>query len=272
MADYSQYVTAGLSGAQNAIQGNQYQAYPDYTGGQKTNPYANQQQAGAYQASGFTPGMAQYQGLGQSNDQIRSDFMAPVNQAWNKAQSDIANKYSAQGLYGSRGSGLMSGALGDSAQNYATSIAQANTLANQNIMANEQNRVKSILDAYTLAGNQNLDAWKAGLQTTDYNNQLLGNRTNFGNAQIDAAYADALARRGDKQSFDQRQIENYLGLAGGGTPNASAQLSANAQSDAARQAASAANQSAWLGAGGSILGGLLSGAGQAKGFGNLFSW
>lgn len=271
MADYSSYVTAGLGGAQTAIQNNKNPAYPTYTGDQKANPYANQQTVGAYQGPNFQASQAQYNGLGGVN-QIRNDYTASANQAWDKTQSQIASRFGANGLYGSRGGGLMSGALQDGAQNYMTGMAQANTLANQVAMQDEQNRIKSILDANTLQGNQALDAWKAGLQQTDYNNQLLGNRANFANSQIDAAYNDALARRNDSAAWDQRQIESYLGLAGGGTPNASAQLSANAQADAARRQAQSANQSAWLGAGGSVLGGLLSGAGDAGGFGKLFSF
>jgi len=256
-ADYSGFVTAGLQGAKDKIAANAYQPYPAYTGSQKTNPYAGQQNAQGLASSGYDVNKAQYNGLGQSADQIRADFMAPVNQAWDKSQSQIANRFAANGLYGSLGGGLMSGALQDGAQNYATSIAQANTLANQNIMANEQNRVKAYNDAYAQQHTQNLDAWKSGLQTTDYNNQLLGNRANFNNSQIDAAYQDQLARRQDRQAYDQSQIENYLGLAGGGSPGYAAQLQSSAAQSAAKQAAAAQNSAAWLGLGGAAFGGLM---------------
>lgn len=271
-ADYSPFVTSGLQGAKDAIAANTYQAYPAYTGGNKANPYAQQQQAAGMQGTGFTPAQAQYNGIGQSADQIRADYAAPVTQAYQQAQTNIANKFGANGLYGSLGSGLMSGAIGDATSNYATNLAQANSLANQAIMTNDMNRVNSTLDANELYGNQQLDAWKAGLQTTDYNNQLVGSNAQWGNDQIDAAYADQLARRSDQQAYNQSKIENYLGLAGGGTPAYSSQLSANAQQSAASAAAKAANTSSYVGAAGSLLGGLLSGAGNAGGFGNLFSW
>ena len=358
--DYSSYVKAGLTGAQNAINNNAYQAYPAYTGWSKANPYAYQQNAAGMASSGYNPAQGvtnapaanqmtgyngtqwknqgvtgltgyngtNYQGIGQSADSIRSNFLQPVNQAWDKSQSAIKSAYGANGLYGSLGGGLMSEALQDGAQNYMVGTAQANQLANQIIMENEMNRVNtansnelnranignsnaqflanygmqneqnrvstansnelnrvntanqnaqylsdynmageiarsnSYRDAYELAGNQNLDAWKAGLQTTDYNNQLLGNRIGFGNSQIDAAYADQLARRQDYDAYRQTQIENYLGLAGGGSPNAAAQMQANAQKSAASAAADASNTAAWLGAGGSLAGGLLSSYGD----------
>src|SRR5690606_3450926 len=115
-----------------------------------------------------------------------------------------------------------------------------------------------------LQNSMNRDQWQAGQAALDYNNQLLGNRANFGNQQIDAAYADQLARRDDQKAFNQLQIENYLGLAGGGSPMAGAQLSANAQQSAAKQAANPSNTGAWIGAGGSLLGGLMSGIGEAN--------
>lgn len=270
--DYSSYVKAGLSGAQNAINNNAYQPYPAYMGGNKSNPYATQQNAAGMQASGYNPTQGVVSGTGRTADQMYGDYQSAVDQSWNKAQGQIKNMYGANGLYGSLGGGLMSGALQDGAQNYAVSSAQGRMAADQSILADQIARANSYRDAYELAGNQNLDQWKAGMQTTDYNNQLLGNRIGFGNSQIDAAYADQLARRQDYDAYRQTQIENYLGLAGGGSPNAAAQMQANAQQSAAKQAASASNTAAWLGAAGSTLGGLMSGAGDAGGFGKLFSW
>lgn len=262
MADYSNFVTAGLQGAHNSIAGNTYQPYPAYTGGQKTNPYAQQQYATGMKASGYNPTQGVVAGTGRTANQMYGDYQSAVDQSWNKAQSAIKNMYGANGLYGSLGGGLMSGALQDGAQNYAVSSAQGRMAADQSILADQIARANSYRDAYELAGNQNLDQWKAGIQTTDYNNQLLGNRVGFDNSQIDAAYQDQLARRNDRNAYNQLQIENYLGLAGGGSPMAGAAMSASAQQDAARQAASASNTAAWLGAGGSLAGGLLSSYGD----------
>ncbi|MFV0420632.1 hypothetical protein [Oleidesulfovibrio sp.] len=272
MSVAQQTVDWSLGQAKNNLSNAKNPSYPTYNGDQKTNPYASQQQAQGLMSTGYDPSMTAYQGLGQSPDQIRADFMQPVNQSWNNAQNQIANRFSANGLYGSRGGGLMSGALQDGAQNYATATAQANTLANQNIMQDEMNRINSTLDSYKLAGDQNLDAWKAGLTTTDYNNQQAAGQAQWGNSQIDAAYADQLARRQDEQAWQQRMFENYLGLAGGGSPMASATMQNDAAKYAANKQSSANNLGAWIGAGGSVLGGLLSGAGEANGFGNLFSW
>lgn len=279
MADYSGFITSGLQGAQNAITGNTYTPYTAYTGNQMANPYANQNQAAQYAGSGYNTGMTQYQGIGQNNDQIRADFMQPVQQAWNNAQTAIGNKFGANGMYGSLGSGLMSGALGDASQNYMTGMAQANTLANQQIMDNDMNRINSTLDSYTLAGDQGLQQWTANQAANEYNNQLGQQNTAWGNQQISDKFAYDEAARADKNAYTQQQIENYLGLAGGSTPANSAQLQANAanysanqQARAAQQASNAQTQAGYWGAAGGVLGGLLSGAGQAGGFGNLFSW
>jgi hypothetical protein len=279
MADYSPYITAGLSGAQNTIKGNTYTPMTAYSGNQMANPYANQTQASQYAGTGYDPSMTAYQGIGQNNDQIRADFMAPVNQAWNSAQTAINNKFGANGMYGSLGSGLMSGAMGDAAQNYMTGTAQANTMANQQIMTNDMNRVNAGLDSYKLAGDQGLNQWTANQAANEYNNGLNQQNAAWGNQQISDKFAYDEAARADKQAYNQQQIENYLGLAGGSTPANSAQLQANAANYSANQQAKAAQQSAnaqtWggiLGGLGSLGGGLLSGAGQAGGFGNLFSW
>ncbi|MDY0227211.1 MAG: hypothetical protein RBR38_10320 [Desulfomicrobium apsheronum] len=270
MADYSSYVTSGLSGAKNAINNNSYQAYPDYTGGNKSNPYATQQNATGMAASGYNPTQGVVAGTGRDASQMYGDYQNTVDQSWNKAQGQIKNAYGANGLYGSMGGGLMSGVMQDGAGQYASASAQGRLAADQGVLADQIARANSYRDSYELAGNQNLDQWKAGMQTTDYNNQLLGNNVNFGNSQIDAAYQDQLARRNDQQAYNQLQIENYLGLAGGGSPMAGSQMSANAQQNAANQASDAANTGAWIGAGGSILGGLMGGIGQAGGWDNFW--
>lgn len=268
--DYSPYVKAGLSGAQSSIQNNTNPAYPAYQGWNKTNPYAQQQNAQGMQSSGYDPTKGVYSGIGRDANSIRNDYMSTANQAWDKTQGQIKGMYGANGLYGSLGGGLMSGALQDGAQNYMTGAATSRLAADNAIMTDENNRASSYRDAYELQGNQNLDRWKAGMQTTDYNNQLLGNRANFGNSQIDAAQNWQLAQRDDQKAAQQLQIENYLGLAGGGTPGAAAQMSANAQQSAAKQAASAQNTGAWLGAAGALGGGLLSGIGEANGWSNFW--
>ena len=269
--DYSAYTTAGLSGAQSKINSNTNPAFPDYTGGNKTNPYATQQQATGLMGSGYNAQQGTYNGIGRDADSIRNDYMATANQAWDKTQGQIKNMYGANGLYGSLGGGLMSGALQDGAQNYMVGSAQARGLADNVIMQDESNRASNYRDAYDLQNSMNRDQWQAGQAALDYNNQLLGNRVNFGNQQVDAAYADQLARRDDQKAFNQLQIENYLGLAGGGSPMAGAQMSANAQQSAAKQAANASNTGAWIGAGGSLLGGLMSGIGQSGGWDNFWS-
>ena len=47
-------------------------------------------------------------------------------------------------------------------------------------------------------------------------------------------------------------------------------MQANAQKSAAKDVASASNTAAWLGAGGSLLGGLMSGIGEANGWSNFW--
>jgi hypothetical protein len=270
MADYSSFVNAGLSGAQSAIGANTNPAYPNYTGGNKTNPYAQQTQATGMQGSGYQVGQGVYGGLGRDAASIRGDYQGAVDQSWNKAQSGIKNMYGANGLYGSMGGGLMSGVANDAAQNYAGASAQGRMAADQTVMADEIARANSYRDAYGMQHDQNRDNWQAGYQTNDYNNQLLGNQANFGNQQIDASYQDQLARRDDQRAFDQLKIENYLGLAGGGSPMAGSQMAANAQQSAAKSAANASNTGAWLGAAGSLAGGLLGGIGNAGGWSNFW--
>ena len=117
-----------------------------------------------------------------------------------------------------------------------------------------------------------LDQWKTGQTATEYNNQLIGGRTDWGNQQIDASYQDELARRQDQQAWNQLLLENYLGLAGGSAPIAGSYLTADAQKDAAKESSNAQNTGAWLGAAGALGGGLLSGAMNSGGWGNLFKW
>lgn len=271
MADYSSYVKAGLKGAQSAIGSNAYQPYPDYTGHQKTNPYAQQSQATGLMASGYNPQQGVVAGTGRTADQMYGDYQSTVDQSWNQAQNQIKNAYGANGLYGSLGGGLMSGALQNGAQNYAVASAQGRLAADQGVLADQIARANSYRDAYQLAGDQNLDQWKANQTANSYNNQLLGSQVGFNNSQIDAAYADQLARRADKNALDQLKIENYLGLAGGGNPMASASMAADAQR-------ASDNSQMWgaIGSGvGSFLGsnagsGLLSGLWDGSGF-ELFS-
>ena len=73
-ADYSGYVTSGLSGAQNAINSNYQQAYPTYTGGSKANPYAQQQSAAGMASSGYDPTKGVYGGIGRDANSIRQDY------------------------------------------------------------------------------------------------------------------------------------------------------------------------------------------------------
>jgi hypothetical protein len=254
MADYSSYVTAGLTGAKNAITNGTNPAYPAYTGGQKSNPYATQQNATAMQGTGYDVNNALYNGIGRDASAIRNDYQTTVDQSWNQAQNQIKSAYGANGLYGSMGGGLMSGNMLDGAQQYATASATGRLAADQAIMANENNRTGAYRDAYDLAGQQNLDRWKTGMQTTDYNNNLIGANVGFQNSQLDNAYADQLARREDEKAWNQLQIENYLGLAGGSSPAAAASM----QAKSAQQASDAASRAAWLTAGGQLAGGLLS--------------
>ena len=270
MADYSSYVNAGLSGAQSAIKNNTIPAYRNYTGGNKTNPDAQQQSATGMQGSGYQVGQGVYGGLGRDATSIRNDYQSSVDQSWNKAQGSIKNMYGANGLYGSMGGGLMSGVANDAAQNYAGASAQGRMAADQTVMADEIARSNSYRDAYGMQHDQNRDMWQANQETNAYNNQLLGSRSDWGNQQIDASYQDQLARRQDQQAFNQLQIENYLGLAGGGSPMAGSQMAANAQQSAAKTAANASNTGAWIGAAGSLAGGLLGGIGQANGWSNFW--
>lgn len=269
-ADYSKFVTSGLTGAQSAINNNYQQPYPTYTGGSKSNPYATQQSAAGMASSGYDPTKGVYGGIGRDANSIRADYQGTVDQSWDKSQSAIKNMYGANGLYGSMGGGLMSGVALDGAQNYANASAQGRLTADQAIMADGIARSNSYRDAYELAGNQNLDKWKTGQTALEYNNQLLGNRTQFGNDQIDAAYQDQLARRADTSAYKQTQIENYLGLAGGGSPNAAAQMQSNAQQSAANTAAKASNTASLIGAAGALGGGLLGGIGEANGWSNFW--
>jgi hypothetical protein len=268
--DYSGFVNTGLTGVQDSITNNTNPAYPTYMGNQKTNPYAQQQSLTGMNDSGYQVGRGIYGGLGRNAASIRNDYQTSVDQSWNKAQGSIRNMYGANGLYGSMGGGLMSGVVNDGAQNYATASAQGRMAADQTVMADEIARANSYRDAYDMQHGQNRDMWQANQTANDYNNQLLGNRTNFGNQQIDSAYQDQLARRDDSRAFDQLKIENYLGLAGGGSPMAGSQMAANAQQSAAKQAASSANTGAWLGASGSLAGGLLGGIGNAGGWSNFW--
>lgn len=133
------------------------------------------------------------------------------------------------------------------AQNYATSIDQNKAL----YLANAQE-----------ASNQN--AYNAS--NLNWNNTNLSNYNTWQNAQDYEKYTYELAKAAYENQGKESAINQYLALAGQGSPltasalnYSTAQQQMAAAQQAAQQAASAQNTASWLGAAGSLTGGLLSG-------------
>jgi hypothetical protein len=208
---------------------------------------------------------------GGDYDALQNGLMAPIRQQWNDDQQTIKNMYGANGLYGSLGGGVMSGALADasSQRDLATGQATANRYALQmkDLERMDNNYLNQWKTNYANAGMQNdfnvsKTAWDYGQNEAlrNYSNQ---NATNKYNYDID--------RLNWQQGMKDNLFNKYSTLSGMGN-------AANQQNLAAKAASDASNANMWAGIGtglGTFLGsgtgqGLMSGLWDNQGF-ELFS-
>lgn len=226
--------------------------------------------------------------------------------AYNTGNRNLNNAMGGRGLYGSSimaqqaNEGLNREYMNALAANAANAAAQrygmqATDLQNQNqfglsARAQDLTRESDInkfgLQNFANQEQQNVDLWKAGLADSaaqnDYNQnrlqwqqQGINNMINWQNQQAYEQYQYELAKRAYEQNMAEQQINRALAIAGKGAPLAAAsqqyqiqqQQNAIAQ-QAAAQAASAATTGAYMGAGGTALGGLLGSNGFWNTMGN----
>ena len=236
--------------------------YPDDISGQMTGPatadYATQAQN--------TP-MAQYEMgslTGGDYDTLQSNLQAPIYQQGQEQQANIANTYGGNGLYGSVGGGLMSGAQADSqqatqnalsnavGQRYNLQLAEQEALANYNLDQNKS------LYASGAANTDQLN--KQALEEMGYNKAQDQAGIDFGNQQLANKQQYQMSRNAFDQSVDDRNYQNALALAGLAQPAVASNqgYSSNQASIAAQRAqADAAQQAALYGGLGQLAGGLM---------------
>lgn len=253
-------VDYGLSSAQDWLKNNQngytgdYPSFTSYTAPTDMAYGVDYVSNPAYQ----TVGGITDQNWGQFQQQMRQ----PVYQSYDQNLRDIDQRFSNNGLYGSRGYGMNDSTLQKAGEGLMTGLLAADTAAQNQYLANQQ-----------FLADQNLNAWKTGL--TDAERQQAYNQNKFAydyqNAQNQVDFANSEAARRDAYNQDQfnfnysqyrQPFQDYLSLASGAQPTANNQASNAASLAAAQQQADAAGTAAWGSALGSLGGGLLSSYGD----------
>ncbi|SME89471.1 hypothetical protein [Desulfovibrio gilichinskyi] len=246
-------VNGALTKAQTALNGQTTPAYAAYTGDQKTGPtqmnYYNQTATNPYQSQGGLMD-ADYNALQKAYEQ-------PAYDAYSKATANTQNVYGNNGMYGSVGNNLMSDAMGYNQQQLNTGLSNAvdqrykmqETDMDRMRAENENTYKFGMMDA------QRQDEYNANKMAWDYGQQEA--QRGWDNSQIDNKFAYDNAKNQWNMAGQQRLFDNALNLAAGSGSTASSQLQAGADVYAANKKASADNTSGWLGAAGTIAGGLL---------------
>lgn len=184
-----------------------------------------------------------YEALAQSLQQ-------PIYSQHSKAMAGINDQYSANGLYGSTGGGMMSQAQG--AQNEATQNALANTVAT---------RYGLQLQDQSQQIDQNKAQWAAGLANSKDQNAYNQNALQYGldqrnqqaqwnNSLLEQDYNQALNELNWQNSIDEQNFQRAMQLAGQGNSGAIS----NNQLQAARDQAKADNNAAIWGSVGNLAG------------------
>ncbi|SOB60644.1 protein of unknown function [Pseudodesulfovibrio profundus] len=272
-------VKYGLNKAQDWLKNNEdgYQTpYPEYTDrqGPAQMDYGVEfaQNANPYEKVG---------GIAQDWDQFKQDMRQPVYQAYDQSLRDIDQRFSGNGLFGSRGYGMNDDTLVKAGQGLQAGLLGADTAA-LNLYGQDLDR----RDA------QNLNAWKTGLTEAERKQAQNANQFawDYGQAQNAIDFANSEAARKDAYNQDQfawgyqqhrQPFADYMALAGGSAPIANQSAANQAALEAANLQAKAAGTSAWGSAIGGIGGGLLGSYGGDDGWsfggiaddlGSLFSW
>lgn len=248
----------GLGTAKNILEGTVSRPgqYPEDISGKLKGPA----QADYYQNVAYSP----YQSLtGGDFTKLQGALTTPIMEQDRLARERLENQYSARGLYGSGGGGLMSSAMAaqEGAKEGALSGAYANALALQ------QKEAKQQFAADAAAADQ-LNRYRAGQQA--YNLGQDQRQIDFENQQLAAARQYGLDRQAWQNAQDQIGFDRASQLAGLGTSGAGLQ----SQQDIARRQADAAQKSALYQGLGSLAGAFAgSGYGEklAQGAGDALS-
>lgn len=276
------YTTNALNQAQGLMT-TPNSAYPAYKPTQSQSPASYDY----YNYTATTP-MAQistpnYQGMmGGDYDKLQEALTTPganaATGAYQTGLQGLNNAMSGRGLYGSsimgnqQVQGLDKVYQQSLANNAANAAGQRYTLQQADLDAlnkfNAQNYATGIdqnknlwtANAVENANRQAYDSSKLGFNMTQAD-QL----RQWQNAQEYEKYTYDLARNAYNNQATESLMNRALALAGQGAPLSAsatnyqiAEAQNQAAMQAAREASSAANTAAWLGAGGSVLGGLLS--------------
>jgi hypothetical protein len=282
-----------VSGAQNAPTKENYFNYTP------TAPMA-QVQTPNYQLSAGS-----YQGLmGGDYDKLQSALQQPgqlaASDAYNTGYTNLNNTMGGKGLYGSSmmanqatqgldktyQNALASNAAGAAAQRYGmeqTGLQNMNTFN----LSREQELNKYNAQMAELMRNQNADVWKSQATEADrsmqygqgqmnYNQSYADQMRQWQNSQAYEKYTYDLARQQAQRSQQEQLMNQALAISGQGAPlvnQAQAAMTAeanrNTQAQIAAENNSIASQNGWLGALGTLGGGLLGGGTSAGGTNNL---
>ena len=279
---WDEYTKNALDQAQG-LMSTKVEDYPTYTPSQQQAPasynYYNYNPT-TPMASVSTPN---YQGMmGGDYDKLQEALTTPganaATGAYQTGMQGLNNAMSGRGLYGSsimgnqQVQGLDKVYQQSLANNAANAAGQRYTLQQADLDAlnkfNAQNYATGIdqnknlwtANAAENANRQAYDSSKLGFNMTQ-DEQL----RKWQNAQEYEKYTYDLAKNAYNNQATESLMNRALALAGQGAPLSAqatqyniAEQQNQAAMQAAREASSAANTSAWLGAGGSVLGGLLS--------------
>ena len=294
--NWDQYTQSGLSNASNLMGSTKASPYPDYTSSANRAPA----QLSYYDYTPNQP-MAQinapdYKGLmGSDYDKLQSALTQPgvtaANYAYNTGYTNLNNTMGGNGLYGS--SIMANQAVNNLdrtyqntlADNAAKAVAQRYSMEQQDLSDynkfNSQNYATGIdqnkaLYAANAQDASNRNAYNASRLNWDNTNAT--NQTNWANARDYEKYSYDLAKGAYDNQANEAKINQYLSLAGYGSPLTTSannyslqQQQLKAAQQAAADASSAKNTASWLGAAGTLGGGLLNSNINWSGVGDTLS-
>lgn len=216
------------------------------------------------------PELQRVGGIGEAGYQaVQNALQAPILEQARIAQQQIGDIYGGRGLYGSAGTGLMSGAQAQ--QNQATQTALSKAVADRYNL--------ELQDRAAMRG-ENLNAYKAKAAETLAGNQYLQDLMNFQiqqdqkqrdfrNAQLKMQSDYINAQNQYQRAINEQNFQRNLSLAGLGQQGAGSAAVLQAQKDALADAQDAALWSSISKGFGGLLS-LPTGEGSSVG-GDLFS-
>jgi hypothetical protein len=279
---WDQYTTAGVKGAQGLMDSTSAAPYPSYVSSATNAPVSTNYYNYTANAPIAQAKVVDYQGLmGQDYDKLQSALTTPganaATTAYNQGYNRLTNNMGGNGLYGS--SIMQNQAINslDSVYQQALADNAAKAVASRYMMqqADLSDLNKFNAQNYATDVNQNANLYQANAADASNRNSYNAGKLNWDNtnatnlntwknAQDYEKYTYQLAQNAYNNQANEAKINQYLALAGQGAPLSAAamqysmaqQQNAAAQ-QAAQQAASAQNTASWLGAAGSLAGGLL---------------